>query len=620
MSSIALLISVLIVQTTVWGFEANAGIASRGQPRGGLPTRTTGYTYNANGSLETVTQPNAVVHTYGYDALNRLRGLIVAQGTTLIHSYEYKLRASGHRRQVVENSAKTTTYSYDDLYRLTDETVSGDTHGNDGAIGYTLDKVGNRSARTSSVASVSSVVNQSFNSHDWLNGDTYTANGSTTVGQVSDLTLRGTDTYDFEEHLILRTKPDGTTINVNYDADGHRVSKAIFDASTQAISSTFWLVDTNNLTGYAQVLEERFSPGPSPLASSLTARAVVYTYGSALISEAVSINAQPPTLSYFTYDGHGSTRELTNATGTVTDRYDYDAFGNPIFRTGTAPNAFLYCGEQFDSNLGLYYLRARYLNSDSGRFWSMDGFEGGGSDPMSLHKYLYGNANPLSFNDPSGKMSIPGLSAAGAALGNILRIAMPMIYRSGATAMYNIYRGAMAAEKVMVVAEYVGVAVGVVGLVATGADSIAQNLLNNSESITDGPYPEQFKRGTSIDRIGQGNLSGNVSFIDDLDGNGIGTSLRSHNIPSGEKALLEAIQNDAREVSGAPKGRIYGTTRDGRWVEFSGRTLKGTALVVAIPENDVRITLSPSFRNALRTYRETYKTAIQVVPVRGWRR
>ena len=242
----------------------------------------------------------------------------------------------------------------------------------------------------------------------WLSGDTYTANGSTVTGRLSPLApglapeTSGTDVFDFEEHLILRTKPDGTTINVNYDADGHRISKSSFDASVQAISSTFWLVDTNNLTGYAQVLEERFSPGPSPLAASLTARAVVYTYGSALISQAVSLNAQPPTVSYFAYDGHGSTRELTNAAGTVTDRYDYDAFGNLAFSSGPTANMYRYAGEQYDPDLGLYYNRARYLNPDSGRFWSMDSYEGRRNDPISLHKYAYANANPVSFVDPSG--------------------------------------------------------------------------------------------------------------------------------------------------------------------------------------------------------------------------
>jgi len=36
----------------------------------------------------------------------------------------------------------------------------------------------------------------------------------------------------------------------------------------------------------------------------------------------------------------------------VTDTYDYDAFGNKINSTGTTPNEFLYRGEQFDADLG----------------------------------------------------------------------------------------------------------------------------------------------------------------------------------------------------------------------------------------------------------------------------
>ena len=77
-------------------------------------------------------------------------------------------------------------------------------------------------------------------------------------------------------------------------------------------------------------------------------------------------------------------RQLTDATATVTDAYDYDAFGNLIYRSGTTPNDYLYSGEQFDANLGFYYLRARYLNPSSGRFWSMDSFAGESADPISL--------------------------------------------------------------------------------------------------------------------------------------------------------------------------------------------------------------------------------------------
>ncbi len=73
---------------------------------------------------------------------------------------------------------------------------------------------------------------------------------------------------------------------------------------------------------------------------------------------------------YYAYDGHGSVRQLTDSTGAVTDTYTYDAFGNLISSTGTTPNHYLYAGEQFDSDLNLYYNRARYLDVRSGRFWT----------------------------------------------------------------------------------------------------------------------------------------------------------------------------------------------------------------------------------------------------------
>jgi RHS repeat-associated protein len=95
-------------------------------------------------------------------------------------------------------------------------------------------------------------------------------------------------------------------------------------------------------------------------------------------------------------------RALTNASGAVTDTYHYDAFGNLIHSTGTTPNNYLFAGEQLDSDLNLYYIRARYLNTNTGRFWSMDAYEGNSSDPSSLHKYLYANADSVDLRDPAG--------------------------------------------------------------------------------------------------------------------------------------------------------------------------------------------------------------------------
>jgi RHS repeat-associated protein len=62
-------------------------------------------------------------------------------------------------------------------------------------------------------------------------------------------------------------------------------------------------------------------------------------------------------------------------------------------------------GEQFDSDLGLYYLRARYYNPQTGRFLSRDPEDGNPNDPASLHKYLYAGGDPVNAMDPTGRES-----------------------------------------------------------------------------------------------------------------------------------------------------------------------------------------------------------------------
>ena len=62
-----------------------------------------------------------------------------------------------------------------------------------------------------------------------------------------------------------------------------------------------------------------------------------------------------------------------------------------------------YRGEQYDSDLGLYYLRARYYNPATGRFLSRDPLNGNAFDPKTLHKYLYAGGDPVNATDPTGK-------------------------------------------------------------------------------------------------------------------------------------------------------------------------------------------------------------------------
>ena len=65
-----------------------------------------------------------------------------------------------------------------------------------------------------------------------------------------------------------------------------------------------------------------------------------------------------------------------------------------------------YRGEQYDPDLGLYYLRARYYNPATGRFVSQDPENGIATDPETLHKYLFAGGDPVNKIDPSGREAL----------------------------------------------------------------------------------------------------------------------------------------------------------------------------------------------------------------------
>jgi RHS repeat-associated protein len=185
-------------------------------------------------------------------------------------------------------------------------------------------------------------------------------------------------------------------------------------------TTTYYLVDANNHTGYAQVLEELAAVGGTPNVS--------YVMGDDVMGQCGASTTDPR---WLLHDGHGSTRLLADKNAAITSHYGYEAYGNVQGGSSTtadlAPTSRLYCGEQYDSALKMYNLRARYYDPSNARFNQMDSFAGNNEDPQSLHKYLYANCDPVNGVDPSGNFTAAEILATFAVIGILAAVVVGAI-------------------------------------------------------------------------------------------------------------------------------------------------------------------------------------------------
>ncbi|NEP58533.1 MAG: RHS repeat-associated core domain-containing protein, partial [Symploca sp. SIO2G7] len=404
--------------STAYTFDEQNRLKTVTDPDGGVTT----YTYNAVGNLIRTDFANGTVEIREYDELNRLVYLENSGADGVINSFRYTLDETGNRTAVEEHDGRRVEYSYDELYRLTQEAIfaPGATEATR-TTQYAYDEVGNRLSREDSEEGVTLYT---YDDNDRLltattdgveTSHAYDDNGNT----VSKTTGSETVNYQWnaENRLIAAdTDGDGTVDVTNqYDANGIRVSQTVNGEETQ------FLIDGNR--PYAQVVEE-YTPG-----GVIT---VSYVHGHDLISQ-----DRDGEQSFYHVDGLGSTRALSEGDGVVSDRYIYDAFGQVLTRVGDTDNSYLFAGEQRDGNLGLDYLRARYLDTGNGRFVSVDPFSGLLTIPVSLHRYLYANVNPANATDPSGLFpNVTGFIVAlgiGATLTGIQQLSGRRFLKSGKT-------------------------------------------------------------------------------------------------------------------------------------------------------------------------------------------
>jgi RHS repeat-associated protein len=326
--------------------------------------------YTPAGQLESLKRPDGVDDALSYEG-ERLLSRTSTLGSSALAGTTYTYGPTGLRASATESDGSTTSYAYDPLDELTEETPS---------VGaptrYAYDHTGNRRGSyeydEAEELTTDGTANYSYDADGQLIKRTVIATGATTTYE-----------WNARHELSAVHLPNGSTESFAYDPLGRRVSV------TDGSKTTSYVYDGANVH-----LEYEGHEPAAPTA--------VYTDG--LEPNQVLEMARGGHRYSYLVDGQGSTIALADEHGNVVQRYSYDAFGDPS-SSGSVANPFLYTGQQWEPESGLYYYGARYYAPALGRFISRD-------PVLHSNPYPYVDNDPINETDPTGRQGLEEEDAA----------------------------------------------------------------------------------------------------------------------------------------------------------------------------------------------------------------
>lgn len=401
-------------------------------------TKSTGYTYNLDGTLATLTYPSGRTITYTTDAVER-----TSKAADVANGINYAMGSCSNGASstgvcyapqgavaLIDNGASlATTTIYNDrlqpcwiyatsgtaLAKTTSCTATATagtvldmkynfalgTADNGNVMGITND-IDNTRSQSFTYDQVNRIVtaqtpsswSQSFTYDQWANLTTVAATGSAPPLSLSvnannqittprfsydaagNETSDVTSTYEWNAEGQLKTAGG---VTYTYDGDGKRVEKSS--------GKLYWYG-----TGSDALME-------TDLSGNLTDEYIFFG------GKRVARRDASASIVYYVTDHLGTSRVVTNATGGILDQSDFYPFGGEHVITSSSGNTYKFTGKERDSESNLDNFGARYSSSTIGRFMSPDPKSAISHilDPQTFNRYAYTRDNPLVYVDPNGR-------------------------------------------------------------------------------------------------------------------------------------------------------------------------------------------------------------------------
>jgi RHS repeat-associated protein len=335
------------------------------------------YSYLGPNRVSSRTNGNGTYTLYTYDAARRMTNIthFGSNGVAFeSHSFGwdpiYNKTQHSYLRTALPNI--TRYFTNDSANRLTGSVAPWRTNI------YALDGVGNRT-NGYEFNSVNEYTNTPFGTN------VFDANGNL----IQTSYTNGTTVYSYDyRNLVVSAQPSlsSTTFYI-YDAFGRRVAKAAGGATTRFFYDGW------------QELEEQ----------SNGVTLATYVSGN-YIDEALTMR-RGGTDYYYHADDLCDVTALTDVSGNLVERYDYDDYGQILSSTNGQPifgiqsalgNPLFFNGRRCDPETGLYFYRTRYLHPTFGRFTSRDEIGVWGDLRSAGNGYTYVANLPTVKTDPLG--------------------------------------------------------------------------------------------------------------------------------------------------------------------------------------------------------------------------